>query len=397
MLIPRSAYMETIRRKLGENPVVALLGVRQCGKTTLARQLASKEKACHYFDLEDPASAARLQHPFATLDPLKGLVIIDEAQRQPELFPLLRVLADRDPLPARFLMLGSASPSLVRGVSETLAGRVGLVDISGFDLGEVGPKNVRRLWLRGGLPRSYLAKDDAASLDWRNDFIKTFLERDLPQLGITIPSATLRRFWTMLAHFHGQVWNAAELARSLGATEPTARRYLDILTSTFVGRQLPPWYENIAKRQVKAPKVYLRDSGLLHALLAVATREALEGHPRLGASWEGFALEQVLRLVGDRDAYFWATHAGAELDLLFLRNGRRYGVEFKYADAPTLTKSMHIALADLQLAHLWIVYPGKQSYPLHERVEVISILHVSQLAAHPKPKRTRRRRKSQDR
>ena len=397
MLISRLAYMKTIHRKLSENPVVALLGVRQCGKTTLARLLASNEKVCHYFDLEDPASAARLQHPSATLDPLKGLVIIDEAQRQPELFPLLRVLADRDPLPARFLILGSASPSLVRSVSETLAGRVGLVDMSGFDLGEVGPKNVRRLWLRGGLPRSYLAKSDAASLDWRNDFIKTFLERDLPQLGITIPSATLRRFWTMLAHFHAQVWNAAELARSLGATEPTARRYLDILTSAFVVRQLPPWYENIAKRQVKAPKVYLRDSGLVHALLALGTREALEGHPRLGASWEGFALEQVLRLVGDRDAYFWATQAGAELDLFFLRNGRRYGVEFKYTDAPTLTKSMHVALADLRLEHLWVVYPGRQSYPLHDRVEAISILNISQLSAHLKPKRTAQRGKSRGR
>jgi predicted AAA+ superfamily ATPase len=300
-------------------------------------------------------------------------VIIDEVQRQPELFALLRVLADRRPVRARFLILGSASPQLVSGVSETLAGRVAFVDLGGFDLTEVQAAAVRKLWWRGGFPRSYLAASDRASADWRQDFIRTFLERDIPQLGISIPATTLRRFWTMTAHFHGQVWNAADLARSLGASEPTARRYLDILSSTFMVRQLPPWYENLGKRQIKAPKIYVRDTGLLHSLLTLDKFAALEGHPRLGASWEGFALEQVLRHTGDRDAYFWGTHAGAELDLLIALRGKRYGFEFKYRDAPVMTKSMHIALEDLKLKQLFVVYPGKESYALERHVEVVAI------------------------
>jgi hypothetical protein len=379
-MIARAAYTDAVRRKLKANPIVALLGPRQVGKTTLAKALACGQPH-HFFDLEDPVAAARLAQPQSALAPLTGLVIIDEVQRQPELFALLRVLADRRPMRARFLILGSASPQLVRGVSETLAGRVGFVDLAGFDLSEVKAANLRKLWWRGGFPRSFLATSDRASAEWRQDFIRTFLERDIPQLGLNTPAATLRRFWAMVAHFHGQIWNAADLARSLGASEPTARRYLDLLASTFMVRQLPPWFENLGKRQVKAPKVYVRDTGLLHSLLALENFAALEGHPRLGASWEGFALEQVLRHTGDRDAYFWGTHAGAELDLLVTRRGQRHGFEFKYGDAPALTKSMHIALQDLKLARLFVVYPGRESYPMAERVEAVSIQHLPEKLA----------------
>ena len=276
-------------------------------------------------------------------------------------------------------------PSLVRGVSESLAGRVSFVDLAGFDLTEVGAARWRRLWWRGGFPLSFLAPSDEASERWRRDFVRTFLERDLPQLGITTPSATLRRFWAMLAHFHGQVWNAAEFARSLGASEPTARRYLDILSGAFVVRQLPPWFENLGKRQVKAPKVYVRDCGLLHTLLGLHEFAALEGHPKLGASWEGFALEQVLRWTGDREAYFWATHAGAEVDLLVLRNGKRVGFEFKHSDAPTLTKSMHIALQDLGLEHLWVIYPGTLRYALTDRITALPLRDLPNLELQPNP------------
>ena len=374
-MIARPGYLDSIRRKLRHNPVVSVLGPRQAGKTTLARVIAS-EVSSVFFDLEDPRELSRLEHPATALEPLEGLVVIDEVQRKPDLFPLLRVLADRDPLPARFLILGSASPGLVRGVSESLAGRVAFVDVSGFDLEEVGARAYRKLWLRGGFPRSFIARSNALSMEWREDFVKTFLERDIPQLGITIPAVTLRRFWTMIAHFHGQVWNAAELARSLGTREPTARRYLDILTSFFMVRQLPPWFENIAKRQVRAPKVYIRDSGLLHCLLGLDSTAVLESHPKLGASWEGFALEQVIQLTGDRDVYFWATHAGAELDFMYSARGKRYGVELKYGDAPRLTKSMRIALEDLKLTRLLVVHPGKESYPLAEKVDAVSVLEV---------------------
>jgi predicted AAA+ superfamily ATPase len=371
-MIKRTGYVQQIQRKLKASLVVAILGPRQVGKTTLARAIAEGQPH-HYFDLEDAVSAARLAHPQSALEPLRGLVVIDEIQRQPELFALLRVLADRRSRPATFLILGSASPQLVRGVSESLAGRVTFVDLAGFDLSEVRPGAFRKLWWRGGFPRSFLAASDPDSAEWRQDFIRTFLERDIPQLGITIPAATLRRFWSMIAHFHGQVWNAADFARSLGTSEPTARKYLDILASAFMVRQLPPWFENLGKRQVKAPKIYVRDTGLLHTLLALGDFAALEGHPRLGASWEGFALEQVLRHAGDREAYFWATYAGAELDLLTTLRGKRYGFEFKYGDAPTVTKSMQIARQDLKLKRLFVVYPGKESYPLGDDVEVISI------------------------
>jgi predicted AAA+ superfamily ATPase len=335
--------------------------------------MLAEHRSSTIFDLESPVGRQQLATPMTALERLKGLVIIDEIQRKPDLFEILRVLVDRPDSKAQFLVLGSASPELVKGTSESLAGRIGFVDLSGFTLEEVGASKRVRLWNRGRLPRSFLASANAASGDWRQDFIRTLLERDIPQLGITIPSETLRRFWTMVAHYHGQVWNAAEFARSLGASENTARRYLDILSGAYMVRVLPPWFENLKKRQVKAPKIYIRDSGIFHSLLQIATPRDLLGHPKLGASWEGFALEHVLNLVNTRDAYYWATHGGAELDLLIFASGRRFGFEFKYADAPGLTRSMHVALQDLRLDHLWIVYPGSERYPLHERVTAIPL------------------------
>ncbi len=371
-MVPRPSIEAAIETALRRSPIVALLGPRQCGKTTLARKIA-RGRAGDYFDLEDPVDLSRLDNPMLALADLRGLVVIDEVQRKPELFERLRVLADRPRSKARFLLLGSASPHLVRGISESLAGRVRFVEIGGFDLREVGAERSSALWLRGGFPRSFLARSETGSLAWRGDFIQSFLERDVPQLGITVPAPALRRYWTMVAHCHGHVWKGAELARSLGSSEPTARRYLDILTGAYVVRQLQPWFENIAKRQVKAPKVYVRDSGLLHALLGLGTRKSLLGHPKLGASWEGFAIEQILSLTGAKEAYFWATHAGAELDLLLLRGGDRFGFELKFGDAPQLTRSMQAALEDLRLRRLLVIYPGSRSYRLHARVDVISI------------------------
>jgi uncharacterized protein len=372
MMIPRPRALERITHAFSTHPIAALLGPRQCGKTTLARLIAEREP-CTYFDLENPIDIRRLSAPMRTLEELTGLAIIDEIQRRPDLFELLRVLVDRPKNSVRFLILGSASPYLVKGVSESLAGRVGFIDLAGFDLGEVGAERYNQLWLRGGFPPSFLAPDDSASMAWRDDFIRTFLERDIPQLGISIPAETLRRFWIMIAHYHGQVWNGAQLARSLGTSENTARRYLDILAGAYMIRVLPPWFENLRKRQVKAPKIYLRDSGLLHALLQLATVVDLQSHPKLGASWEGFALEQVIAALGNRDAYFWATHGGAELDLLVRVAGKRYGFEFKYADAPGTSRSMHVAIQDLRLEHLWVVYPGHQEYSLDDKISVISI------------------------
>jgi uncharacterized protein len=371
-MITRTQYLETIRERLKSFPVVSVLGPRQVGKTTLARVIAG-EQPSHFFDLEDVDALARLAGPKVALERLTGLVVLDEVQRKPELFALLRVLADRQPVKARFLLTGSASPELVRGVSESLAGRVALVDVTGFNLGEVGETEWRTLWWRGGFPRAYLAETETVSRQWQEEFVRTFLERDLPQLGITISAIALRRFWTMLTHYHAQVWKGSELARSLGASEPTMRKYLDLLSSTFMVRQLAPWHENLGKRQVKAPKIYLRDSGLLHCLMRQRSFADLEAHPKLGASWEGFALDQVLSLTGDRDAYFWATHGGAELDLMVHWQGRRYGFEFKYGDAPTLTKSMHTALKDLKLERLFVVHPGKDSYVMNEQTEAVAI------------------------
>jgi predicted AAA+ superfamily ATPase len=335
---------------------------------------------CEFFDLENPVDLRRLSAPMMTLEKLSGLVVIDEVQRRPDLFELLRVLVDRPANPARFLLLGSASPRLVRAVSESLAGRIGFIDLSGFDLRETGAEHQDRLWTRGGFPRSFLAHDDAASLAWREGFIRTFLERDIPQLGITIPAETLRRFWTMMAHYHGEIWNAAQFARSLGASENTARSYLDILAGAFMVRVLAPWFENVGKRQVKSPRVFLRDTGILHALLQIGTLPDLQAHPKLGASWEGFAIEQVVGLLDTRDTYFWATHGGAELDLLVSLGGKRYGFEFKYADAPGRTRSMLIAREDLGLERLWIVYPGAREYALDDAIHVVPLASIPRLA-----------------
>jgi predicted AAA+ superfamily ATPase len=374
-MIARPDYLDAIRQRLRHNPIVALLGPRQTGKTTLAR-LYTADRPCEFLDLERAAHFDRLREPEAALAPLRGLVVIDEIQRRPELFNVLRVLADRRPVPARFLILGSASPDIVRGVSESLAGRVAFVDVGGLNLAEVDARQLRRLWWRGGFPAAFTAMTEQASAQWLEDFIRTLLERDVPQLGFSLPAATLRRFWTMVAHYHGQKWNAAELARSLGASEPTTRKYLDILTGMFLVRQLPPWFENVGKRQVKAPKVYIRDSGLLHVLLKLDSLAALEAHPKLGASWEGFALEQILRLAGDRDAYFWSAHSEPELDLLLFRGQRRIGFEFKYGDAPAPTKSMHTAFADLKLDRLYVVYPGAESMSLAEKVELLPLAQL---------------------
>jgi predicted AAA+ superfamily ATPase len=378
-MIPRPAVIDQISRAFEVHPIVTLLGPRQCGKTTLARMISGYESS-NYFDLENPVDLRRLSAPMTILEQLSGLVILDEIQHRSELFELLRVLVDRPQNQARFLLLGSASPRLIKGTSESLAGRTGFVDLSGFDLAEVGVQERDRLWLRGGFPRSFLASDEQASLAWREAFTRTFLERDIPQLGITIPAETLRRFWTMIAHYHGQVWNAAEFARSLGTSEVTARRYLDILSGAYMVRVLPPWFENIAKRQVKSPKIYIRDSGVFNALLQLQTLSDLQSHPKLGAAWEGFALEQVNGLLNTRDAYFWATHAGAELDLLILKGGKRYGFEFKYADAPGASRSMHIAIQDLSLDHLWVVFPGRRAYVLDDTISAIPLDHLPELA-----------------
>lgn len=373
MSISRNKYLETIGARLRDNPVVSLVGPRQAGKTTLAKNFAEGAGETHFFDLESPSDLARLANPELVLSPLRGLVVLDEIQRIPALFPLLRVLADRPGTPAKLLILGSASSSLVKGTGETLAGRVSFIDVSGFSLTELGADDLETHWWRGGFPRAFLARDDAAARQWHEDFIRTFLERDIPQLGIGVPAMTLRRFWTMVAHYHGQVLKVSELARSLGSSEPTARRYLDILCGTYVVRQLPPWFENLKKRQVKAPKIYVRDSGLAHALLGIPERPALQAHPKLGASWEGYAMEQILSITGDREAYFWATHAGAELDLLVFHRGKRLGFEFKYTDRPGTTKSMHVACGDLALDHLYVVHPGKHAFALDAQITAIPL------------------------
>ena len=381
MAIDRTLARARIHEAFSVHPAVALTGPRQCGKTTLARAIAAADpEGSTIFDLESAVDRRRLQAPEQALAGQTGLVVIDEIQREPTLFETLRVLVDRPDNPARFLVLGSASPALVRGISESLAGRVGIVDLAGFDLAEIGPKRWRTLWLRGGFPRAWLAPHDRASAVWRRSFVQTFLERDIPQLGITVPAETLRRFWTMLAHYHGQVWNAAEFARALGSSEGTARRYLDILTGAFMMRALPPWFANVRKRQVKSPRVYVRDTGLLHTLLTLETGDQLAGHPKVGASFEGFAVEQIAGAFDTGDVYFWATHGGAELDLLVIRGGKRYGFECKLADAPGTTRSMRVALNDLELEHLWVVYPGSEAYPLDDRISVLPVADIPALA-----------------
>lgn len=370
---PRTELIAQLRRGLKRSPAVALLGPRQCGKSTLARWLSAQHGGSTYFDLENPADLQALAEPMTTLSHLRGLVVIDEVQRRPELFPVLRVLLDRQPIRARFLILGSAAPELLRQTSETLAGRVALVEMSGLHAGEVGAASWRRLWLRGGFPRSFLAPSLRASLAWRVDFIRTFLERDLAELGVRVPAATMRRFWTMVAHYSGGIWNGSAIGSSLGESHTTVRRHLDVLSSALVVRVLQPWFENLAKRQVKSPKVYVRDSGLLHALLGIGSQLDLDRHPQLGASWEGFVIEQLLAQTGTREAYYWRTQAGAELDLFLPHGGRRWGVEVKYADAPRLTPSMTTACADLRLHRLVVIYPGTRSYALAPRIEVMPL------------------------
>lgn len=371
-MIKRHNILQDIQGALRRSRVVALIGPRQCGKTTLARQIVAPASV-NYFDLEDPTSLARLAEPMTALSGLHGVVVIDEVQRRPDLFPVLRVLSDRKPLPAQFLVLGSASPALLRQSSESLAGRLETIQLSGFSLAEVETRALSRHWLRGAFPRAFLARSNGESLTWRWQFIQTFLERDLPNLGIRIPAPALLRFWTMLAHYHGNIWSAAEPARSLGVSEPTVRRYIDTLTGLYMVRQLQPWHENLRKRQVKAPKVYLRDSGLLHRLLGIGSERDLLVHPKCGSSWEGYAIEETLKAVQPEGAYFWATHQGAELDLLLIKDGHRLGVEIKRMDAPVLTPSMRIALADLKLDRLVVLYPGNISYALADRVTVIPL------------------------
>lgn len=365
-----------VEQSLARNPVTAVLGPRQCGKTTLARIFVPAGEL-NYFDLEDSAALEAMQNPMTTLGPLEGLVVIDEAQRQPGIFPVLRVLADREDSPAKFLILGSATPELSRQASESLAGRVEVVEMSGFGLEEVDAGQERRLWLRGGFPRSFLAADDETSNRWRREFVRTFLERDLAQLGFGMSPALMQRFWTMVSHYHAQLWNASEVAASLGIAPSTARLYLDALTQTFMIRQLQPWHENIGKRQVKAPKLYFRDSGIFHRLQGIASWNELQTHPKLGASWEGFALEEVLRTAEPDEAYFWAVHSGSELDLMMIRGGRRTGVEFKRSDAPKLTRSMRIALEDLKLDELVVIYPGARTYEIADRVKALPLAQIA--------------------
>lgn len=377
-MVQRTELLRQVEDSLKLNPVTAILGPRQSGKTTLAREIGRRENAA-YFDLEDPQDQARLANPQLTLEALRGVVILDEIQRRPELTMLLRVLADRSPLPCRFILVGSASPDLMRQTSDSLAGRVHFLDMGGFTLGEVGDDQRDRLWLRGGFPLSFLADNDEDSRQWRLSLVRTFLERDMPQLGVQIPAEMLRRFWTMLAHDHGQVWNGSEIGASLGVSHHTTRKYLDLLCGAYVVRQLQPWFENLGKRVVKSPKVYVRDSGLLHALLGIPDFAALQGHPKLGASWEGFVIEQILSWAGERNACFWATHSRAELDLMVMAKGKRWGFEVKYQDAPAITKSMRIAMQDLKLERLWVVYPGQTGYPMDEKIECVSLSQLGQI------------------
>jgi len=372
-MLKRNRLLQAIKSALQRSPITAILGPRQCGKTTISREIAQQITSTTIFDLEDPVSFQQLSvAPKIALESLKGLIIIDEIQRMPELFPILRILVDRPEDQSRFLILGSASPELVKNTSETLSGRISFVDMSGFVLDEEPEGNYKDLWIRGGFPRSYLASNNPDSYAWRNDFIRTFLERDIPQLGINIPSTAIRRFWTMLAHYHGQVWNGSDLARSLGVSEPTTRKYLDILSGAYVVRQIQPWFENLKKRQVKSPKIYVKDSGILHNLLSLE-EDLILSHPKLGSSWEGFVIEQIITITGHRNFYYWATYSGAELDLLLFHNNKRIGFEIKYTDAPKTTRSMHVAINDLALHQLIIVFPGNTSYRLSPQINAVNL------------------------
>lgn len=374
-MINRQKEIKTILRMLKINPVVGIIGARQVGKTTLAHHVVRYcRRGAAFYDLENPEDVPRLREPMLALKGLKGIIVIDEIQRLPGIFPVLRVLSDRQGASARFLVLGSASPELLRQGSETLAGRIAYHELGGFSLEEAGIDNYLRLWRRGGFPRSYLASSEAASYDWRRGFIQTFLERDIPQLGINIRSATLHRFWSMLAHYHGQVWNASEFGRSFGVADTTVRNYVDILSSALVVRQLQPWHENISKRQVKSPKVYIKDSGILHALLGIKSSLDLEKHPKVGASWEGFVIEQLIRHAGFRkeECFFWATHGGAELDLLVVMGSKRLGFEIKLTSSPQVSPSMRIAVSDLKLKQLYIIHAGEESFQLEQKIKAVA-------------------------
>lgn len=378
-MISRKRHLAAVRALLRQFPVVAILGARQVGKTTLAGEILRQAKSPgERFDLEDPADLARLSDAKLALGGLKGLVVIDEIQRLPDVFPVLRVLADRRPRSAQFLVLGSASPELLRQSSETLAGRIGFYTLGGFSLDEVGIDKLDRLWLRGGFPRSFLARSHADSYTWRQSFIRTFLERDLPQLGVRVPTTTLSRFWSMLAHYHGQIWNGSEFARSFGVSDKTVRHYLDTLHAAQVVTLLKPWHQNIGKRQVKSPKVYIRDCGVLHGLLGIRDRRDLERHPKVGASWEGFLLRQVAEHLGaiSEECFSWATHSGAELDLLWARGRRRWGFEFKRTSSPKLTASLKTAIEALELQKAFLVHAGEKSFPLHKRVTAVAATRI---------------------
>lgn len=371
-MISRARIQQSIVQGLARHPAVALLGPRQCGKTTLARQVAAGAGA-RIFDLENPDDAAALENPMLALESLRGLVVLDEVQRRPELFPVLRVLMDRESAPAKFLLLGSASPFLVRSVTESLAGRVAFIDLQGFSLDEVGVADLSQLWARGGFPRSFLAEDENSSHGWRRDFIRTFIEKDFSTLGLGATPSGLGRLWQMAAHYHGQTLNASEIGRALGESYKTVQRHLELLEGAFMIRLLRPWFENIGKRLVKSPKLYVRDSGLFHSLLGIGNHESLLGHPKIGASWEGFALEQILARLPKMDAWFWGTQGGAELDLLIQSNGKRIGFEFKVADAPKMTKSLSIAQNDLSLHKLLVVKPRGHGYPLENNIRAASL------------------------
>jgi predicted AAA+ superfamily ATPase len=374
-MIKRNQLVAAVHAALNRSRVVALIGPRQCGKTTIARDFVDAD-SINYFDLEDPLSLTRLNEPMTALKDLRQVVVIDEIQRRPDLFPVLRVLADRKPLPARFLILGSASPDLLRQSSESLAGRIEILEMKGFTLSELGIQKQQLHWSRGGFPLSLLARSDESSLQWRKSFIQTVSERDLPLLGYRIPSTTVLRFWAMLAHYHGQIWNAAEPARSLGISETSVRRYLDLLTDIFMIRQLQPWHANLKKRQVKSPKIYFRDTGLLHQLLGIRSNKDLLQHPKCGASWEGYVLEEIIQIVKPDESYFWATHNGAEIDLVLVKNGKMFGVECKRSDSPKITSSMQIALSDLSLEQILAIYPGDKSFMLSENIRAIALQNI---------------------
>lgn len=377
-MIARPDFLKKIEKALSRSPITALLGPRQCGKTTLARILAEK-KTSTFFDLESLPDQRRLQNAEMALSSLEGLVILDEIQIMPELFNVLRVIVDKPKNKAKFLILGSASPEIIRNASESLAGRVEFIELSGFNLSEVGGDSWKDLWLRGGFPRSFTADSNENSLVWREGFVRTFLERDIPQLGINIPAQAMRRFWMMLAHYHGQVWNASEFSRSLGVSDKTIRSYLDLLTGTFMIRQLQPWFENVSKRQVKTSKIYFRDTGLLHRLLDISDWHNLLGHPKAGASWEGFVIDQILQILQPQQAYFWGVHSGGELDLLIVQGKHKFGIEIKFSESPSLTTSMKSAVEVLNLSHLWILYPGEHVYPIEKKISAFPLKQINEL------------------